>query len=142
MAIYNMASRLPVISMWQPWAQWVMLGWKTIETRLHDKFKSLEGKTIGIHAAMKWDHNAIKQARLFLGRNQIFMSYNIKNLGGHIICTADVKEHRLLTYADSKKALIDCEDTQRFGLILKGIESIKFIPIKGKQGIWYHEIDL
>lgn len=31
------------ISMWQPWAWWVMRGWKTIETRTHNRFKGLAG---------------------------------------------------------------------------------------------------
>lgn len=40
----------PVITLYQPWATWIMRGWKTIETRTHNRFACLDHKTILIHA--------------------------------------------------------------------------------------------
>lgn len=50
---------MKVITLWQPWATWVVLGWKTIETRLHPRFASLAGQVIGIHAGLKFDDLAM-----------------------------------------------------------------------------------
>jgi hypothetical protein len=40
--------RLPCITLWRPWSTWIADGRKTIETRTHDRFRSLVGKRIGI----------------------------------------------------------------------------------------------
>ena len=129
----------PVISMHGPWANWVALRWKTIETRTHQRLKSLVGKRIGIHVTVEWDDQAIKLARPYLSENQILASESFLKIGGAIICTAVVQTHRLLTAADSQAALIDCGSFRRYGLELVDVRSIEAIPILGKQGIWYHD---
>ncbi len=45
----------PVITLYQPWATWVVRGLKPTETRLHNRFQSLIGKRILIHAGMTMD---------------------------------------------------------------------------------------
>jgi hypothetical protein len=45
---------LLVITLKQPWATWVLWGWKIVETRLHNQFGSLMNKRIGIHAGLGW----------------------------------------------------------------------------------------
>lgn len=133
---------IPILTLWRPWANWVALGWKPIETRTHDKFRSLVGKRIGIHAGAKWDRFAIDEARAWLTREQYLQTNEFLNVGSAIISVATVVEHRKLTAEDSKGALIDCDPTnmQRFGLILQNVTTIDAIPIKGKQGIWYAEV--
>jgi len=134
----------PIISLWQPWAQWVALGWKQIETRTHSKFKGLVGKRIGIHAALRWDRDALALAQPFLTTEQLaatrFPPYGVlgalSDAPGKVICTAFVREHRALMLGDSKAALIECI-TPRYGLVLEDIQIIPFIPARGKQGIWY-----
>lgn len=134
---------LPVISLWNPWAIWVAKGWKTIETRTHSRFKSLIGKRIGIHAVVKWDKNALETAAPYLVLPRKQMTANWLKVGGSLIATAHVDDHRLLHGGDSVKALIDCWDTLRYGLILSDIQVLKeSIPMKGRQGIWYVEVDL
>lgn len=128
---------LPIISLWQPWAQWVSLGWKPIETRTHNRFAGLVGRRIGIHAAVKWDHNALALASNYLTPDQIQKTDLLMRIGGGaVICTAKVAGHRLLQKSDETGALIEC-GTKRFGLILEDIEIFTPIPAKGKQGIWY-----
>lgn len=135
--------KIPVISMWQPWCFFVLFQWKTIETRTHNRFKKLLGQTIGIHAALKWDYNWEKLAGEFLETWQINYIKRWEKITdiGEIICTAKIKETKLLTAIDSTNSLIDCSNTQRYGLILESINKINTsILIQGKQGIWYHKI--
>lgn len=132
--------KIPVITLWQPWATWVILGWKTIETRTHNRFKSLAGKTIYIHAAKKWDANAVSWALPWM-TPAMKEDYQYQDyLEGAIIGTAFVKEHIALTLPYSQKALISCDDRYaRFGLILRDIKAVLPIYVSGKQGIWSHE---
>lgn len=132
--------RTPVISLWRPWANWVALGWKPIESRTHQRFKSLVGRKIGIHATAGWDPEWSILAGQYLTEDQICSTGDFLQIGGAIICTAFVSEHRPLVAADSMKALIDCQNVERHGLILTNLESIEAIPCKGKQGIWYADI--
>lgn len=133
-----MGERMPIISLWMPWANWVALGWKPIETRLHDRFKGLLGKRIGIHATTKWDDKAMEMAAPYLTYEQFEQTKNFLRIGGAVICTAKVAGVRWLcnTPGDERRALIEC-NTKRFGLFLEDVESIEAIPAKGKQGIWY-----
>lgn len=132
-------ARIPVISMYGPWANWVGLGWKTIETRTHDRFKSLVGKRIGIHKAVKWDKDALRMASPYLNSIQHAASLDFLRIGGAICWTALVKDHRPLCSCDSQAALIECE-TKRYGLLLEDVQMIEVIPCKGKQGIWYYDV--
>jgi hypothetical protein len=132
--------RIPVISLWRPWANWVALEWKLIETRTHQRFKGLVGKRIGIHGSLKWDDGAIELATPWLSDKRAAMTRDFLKLGGAIICTAYAVNHRELDSLDNHQALIDCTHVTRYGLILRDIQSIEAIPCKGKQGIWYHEI--
>jgi hypothetical protein len=136
--------QIPVITLHQPWAQWVMLDWKTIETRTHPKFKSLEGKLIGIHAGQRWDPTACQAAAPFLSQAQLDYTRRARSSGswaemaGLIIATAQVTDHRLLIPYDSKAALIECF-TPRYGLVLTEICPTR-IKAQGKQGIWYYDL--
>lgn len=132
--------KLPIISLWQPWGQWVSLGWKPIETRTHARFKHLLGKRIGIHLALKWDKSAIETALPFLSEQQIRSTEGFLRIGGAVVCTAHVSEFRPLTRVDAKLALIECE-TPRFGLVLRDIERIESAPMKGRQGVWYADLE-
>ncbi len=131
---------MPCISLWQPWAQWIALGWKTIETRTHARFAGLEGRRIGIHAAAKWDKQAIDAARPYLTAAQLAETEVIGDATGLILRTAHVGSHALCSpHFDAPKALIEC-DTERWGLRLIEIQMVpKHAPIAGGQGIFYVE---
>ncbi|MEO8205996.1 MAG: hypothetical protein ABI615_07430 [Chthoniobacterales bacterium] len=130
---------MKTISLWQPWAQFVALGWKTIETRTHTRFNSLVGQRIAIQAAQKWDKLA-GAAGDYVATPARYMK--CLEIGGEypkyscsIVATAYVQEFRLLTPEDAPAAMIECH-TKRYGLILCDVEKI-FIPnIKGMQGIF------
>jgi hypothetical protein len=129
---------IPCITLWRPWANWVALGWKPIETRTHERFKSLVGKRIAIHAAQKWDNNAAVAANDYLDpvRHTGGDMLEYVKSAGLVLCTAFVKEHRRLTPEDAPRALIEC-DTTRFGLFLEDIQKVEPpFAAKGSQGIW------
>ena len=131
---------VPVISLWMPWANWIMLGWKKIETRTHTRFKSLVGKRIGIHATMKWDNYALLAASPWLTPQQIEHTNRFLKIGGAILGTVYVSEFRLLTANDSQASLINCDDVLRYGLVLEDVQICEAKSIPGKQGIWYAQI--
>jgi hypothetical protein len=132
---------LPVITLYQPWGTWVMRRWKPIETRTHDRFKSLKGKTILIHAGMKTDDCDLTIKNPYLTWEQIIKDPD-EIVNGYILGSAFVYDFKLLDSSHSKDALIDCGNTTRYGLFLKDV--VKFdepIPVKGEMGIWYYDLD-
>jgi hypothetical protein len=132
-----MSKELDCITLWAPWANWVSLRWKTIETRTHSRFAGLVGKRIGIHAGLFWDATAIAQALPYLSPERIELSKAFPRVGGNVLCTAMVSEQRWLTAEDSPAALIDCGSVRRHGLFLTDIRSLPACEetyVKGRQG--------
>lgn len=126
---------LPVITLYQPWATWIMRGWKTIETRTHNRFGCLLGKHILIHAGMNTDADAINNP--YLTKEQLLYEPD-EVVNGFLLGKVFVKSFGKLSSIHSQKALIDCGNTERFGLYLSEIEKFKDpIPVKGEMGIWY-----
>lgn len=131
---------MPCITLWQPWASWIAHGWKTIETRQHDRLRCLLGKQIGIHAAERYDYSATDMASRWkpieeLCRTEPHAQYTF----GKLVATAYVADFRLVTAEDSKAALYDCSAGNRWGLILEGIEHLRPYKLaRGRQGIWYY----
>src|SRR5689334_13020773 len=83
----------PVITLYQPWATWIMRGWKTIETRTHNKFSRLEGKRILIHAGLTTDADAINNP--YLTKQQL--SFNPDEMiNGVILGSVFVNDFRRL----------------------------------------------
>jgi hypothetical protein len=141
---------MKIITLWQPWASFIAWGWKTIETRTHDRFKGLIGERIGIHAGLKWDKdwkelacpyeesylNVVQFSRTE-GLQKEFMK-NLPGTKGAILCTARVFDASWLSPHNSKSSLLKINDEhERFGLFLCDIKPIT-IPAKGKQGIWIY----
>lgn len=129
---------IPAISLWQPWAQWVALGWKPIETRTHRRFLPLLGKEICIHAARKWDMKALSIAKKYLTEHQVNQTILMDELEPSIVGTARVYYMGELDEHDSQYALCDCSVPGLWGLYLSAIKKFeKPIPCKGHQGIFY-----
>ncbi len=131
------AAALPTITLWQPWATWIMRGWKKIETRIHPRFECLNGKRIGIHAGLRVDDSPIVTHNPYLTREQIiFQPEDV--VCGFLLGSALVTGFRRLNDRDSNDALIDCGWKQaRWGLFLSDIRlAPKPIKIRGAQGIW------
>lgn len=130
-----MSNILPVITLYQPWATWIADELKLIETRTHNRFASLLGKRILIHAGQTTDKKALPNPYL-IGR-----TYS-KPINGVILCEVFVKAFGKLSAIHSEKAMIDCYTIERFGLYLKDIKKLpEPIPEKGEMGIWYYDLD-
>ncbi|MEO8589436.1 MAG: hypothetical protein ABI432_08720 [Flavobacteriales bacterium] len=130
--------KLQVITLWQPWATWIALGFKTIETRTHGRFASLSETRIGIHAGHHWDEEAYALARAYMTDAQIGITESYKNVRGALVATAFVTEHRELRATDSRASLLWVGgEPKRFGLVLENVERLDPpMPMQGKQGIW------
>jgi predicted transcriptional regulator len=129
----------PGISLWEPWASFVMRGWKTIETRTHDRFRSLEGRTIGVHATKKWDPDYLLKANAFMNADQFEAVKDIRRKHCQaILGTARVQTVRVLSPSDSFAAMYECASRIRFGLVLRDVKVFaRPVLCTGHQGIWY-----
>ncbi len=128
----------PVITLWQPWATWIMREWKTIETRTHDRFACLKGETILIHAGQTTDESAAKNP--YLTKHQLLHKPE-EVINGFILGSVEVWDFAELKDTAAKMALIECR-TKRYGLFLENVVSFhEPIPAKGGMGIWYFDLD-
>lgn len=136
-----MSNIFSVITLYQPWATWIMRRWKLIETRTHDRFVSLKGKTILIHAGLRTDDSDAVLKNPYLTREQLLHNPD-EVINGHILGQVHVYDFSKLSRTHSKDALIDCGSVERFGLFLDSIKKFdKPIPVKGEMGIWYFDLD-
>ena len=134
------------LTLWQPWATFIALGMKTIETRTHDRYSWLVGKRLAIHAGKRWDRTGIPRARAVLRRPEAAaplppgMTWeNLERVAraqaGHVICTAKVMAHKRCRAHDAFAALCDCEGD--YGLVLDELRTLDHaVPAKGHRGVW------
>lgn len=121
----------PVITLYQPWATWIMREWKTIETRTHNKFACLNAKRILIHAGLTTDGSNFTVCNPYLTKEQILYEPD-EIINGVILGSVFVYGVGNLNGSHSKAALIDCGETERFGLLLSSVNKFKEpIPEKG-----------
>ena len=142
---------MKIITLWQPWASFIVWGWKTIETREHSKFSGLCYQTVGIHAGKAWDKKWEELAGKYLNEEQVYNTKQLEqrfyerkesDVRGSILCFVDVYRVGWLLQKHSDEVLIDC-DLNRFGLFLNNLKTIKpVIPDKDSkchQGIWKYD---
>lgn len=130
---------IPVITLYQPWATFIMLGWKTIETRTHDRLKSLLGKTIGIHAGKHYDKNHGAEQWMSAEQKERFKEIEFQT--GAFLGTVKVDSFSVLDKCNSESALIDCEQTERHGLFLSNPKPSIPVIVNGSMGIWYYDTE-
>ena len=135
---------MKVITIHNPWAYWISLGIKKIETRIHNKFKNLINQRIAIHASKAFDTQALSLAENFVSAEYLKFDEHIESMHyGAIVCTAFVADHRLLTTDDSREACFHCRDNQYYGLILESVKMLeKPYFCKGYQGQWNIDANL
>lgn len=131
---------IPVITLKQPWASWVMKGWKTKESRIHPRFQKLVGLRHGIHAAKGYDKSDYVLKNPYLTQEQISESLNFPT--GVILGSVKSTEFLQLTEAHEKDALIECRSITRYGLTLtNAYEWDEKVAINGELSIWYFDLD-
>jgi len=140
---------MKAITLWQPWATWIAWGWKTIETRRHNRLASLVGQRIAIHAGKRWHEEAFEIAQRWLSADREIDTRLIRrfshgdnpglapaNMTG-IVCTGLVLAAGIVGAGDSEAAMCDCSGNDLFGLVLDEIRAFDTpIPATGHQGIW------
>lgn len=138
---------MKAISLHEPWASCIMWGWKTIETRLHQKLKSLVNQKIIIHVTKNKsfikDADTILEIMGYLGTKQkdefarYLNSDHFEKTFGRLIGTVEVIDFARLNKNNSKDALIDCRYENRYGLFLRYPKLfINPALYKGSQGIF------
>ena len=144
----------PIITLIQPWASWVTMGWKTGETRTSGRLlKQLEEKYFFIHAGKAWDPLAIDAARPWLHPDKIAQTEEeFFGVRGHILAMALGGKMRPMAKEDEPLALIGAtylpspEDARivgpaplvRWFLPLDRVDPLeKPMPVRGQQGVWY-----
>lgn len=128
-----------VITLHQPWAMYVSLGWKTIETRRHGRFRSLVGQRIGIHASKTFDEVGYALSEGYLNMRDLRLDEG-PWLMGAIICTAYVREMRKLYGELSEYAL--CRTDGLYGYFLEDVRQlVRPTFVRGKQGIWNYDLE-
>jgi hypothetical protein len=140
---------MKAISLHQPWATWVALGWKTIETRMHARFKGLVGQRIAIHAAQfvnaaEMRTNPYQPARAF--DPDMGLIGRIKACRGMIVCIGTVTHaywFDAYAYAEAPGAYEElCEKAMtsvagKFLLFLEDIRPLLYpVLFHGRQGIF------
>lgn len=132
---------LPCITLYQPWATWIMRGWKTIETRTHNRFESLIDKTILIHAGQTTDTSDLTLKNPYLTKEEI--SHNpFEMVNGAILGSVYIGACGWLCgdEFENESALIDTN--KRYGLFLKDVKIFdEPLYVKGQMGIWYYDLD-
>ena len=138
---------MKAITLRQPWAMFVSMGWKTIETRFHQRFQCLKGQRIVIHSGKKFDISGFRYDYCPSKMRRFLQNYDIKNFagrwyGGKIVCTAMVTDARWAPNVDfqereqwNRKAI--CDVAGKFCLFLDDIRQIvNRIKVQGRQGIF------
>ncbi len=135
---------MKAITLWQPWATFVEVGWKSIEIRTHQRLKGLIGQRVAIHAAKKIDTNCLLNRFIpYMDSIQrLNLWKHVDRCRGHIICTATVADARWAPNVDfvereewNGKAM--CEVAGKFCLFLENIKPLKNrVPFRGRQGIF------
>ena len=137
---------MKAITLWQPHASWIAMGWKTIETRDHDRFRGLVGQRIAIHAGLFVDNRAMlsdgclsKITEVGRGAAHNYVSIVLSHRG-RIVCTALVtraewapsKDQRLMAHNEWDR-LAMCDTTDKYCLFLNDIQAlVNYTRIKGR----------
>lgn len=136
-----MSNIIPVITLKQPWASWVMERLKGTESRTHTNFKTLVGKPFGIHSAMGYDLSDYVLKNPYLTQEQIDASLSYPT--GVILGTVYGNKFFKLGVEHETEALIECRSIKRYGLrIIDPKPFEKPIPCKGELAIWYFDLDI
>ena len=140
--------RVQTITLYEPWATFIVYGWKTIETRYHDRFRSLSGRWIGIHASKRSPElygDILMASRFMCGRDaadawNIFQEHGYRS--GEVVCVAKVGWANRLRGSEDEECHALCPTRGLFGLGLVDVRPLKQpVPVRGHQGVWHWEID-
>lgn len=135
--------RIPAITLRQPWASLIAGGLKTIETRTHDRFRSLVRFRVLIHAGRQHDQSACRTIKAVIGAGGL-LDWIHSHYGdgcvpqGVIVAVARVAELEILGVQAERQAL--CATCGLWGLRLEAIRRVSpAVPAVGRPGLWYFD---
>ena len=138
---------MKALSIWQPWADLISMGYKTIETRT---WPTRYRGALLICAARKtgWEvQEAIEQYQQYpglYGYDELLPSEYEPRLGV-AVATCTLADCRPMIDSDRKAALYQLEGGSvwgRYAWVLEDVEPISPFPIRGKQGLFDVEIPI
>lgn len=133
----ELVERVPVVSLWQPWAWLVVHGPKDVENRTWTLPKGMLGKVIHIHASLKEDTWAWTEAQSLCLRNgydPAQIPSAIKLQYGGIIGRVRVVEY--LPPAPSGEPRAPWHMPEQWGWRLAERTPVSFVPMRGYQRFW------
>jgi hypothetical protein len=132
--LFEQAEPLKAISLWQPWASAIPLGWKGVETR---HWQTTHRGEIAIHAAKRW---TVEQAEFAsveraLGRVPARLPF------GAIVALATLSDMRptdeLVLSVSAIERLYGNYAPGRFGWVLTNVRPLREpVGCVGRQSIW------
>ena len=132
---------MPAITIWAPWGSLIAHGFKSIETRSHDRFRSLQGHRIAIHQARRCANlREVLRVTRHVGASRAagwLVSNSIGCPTGAVVATAFVASVRWLDGSIEDNIAACCVTDGTFGLELDKVCALD-IPVytRGHQGIW------
>ena len=129
---------IPTITVRPPWSSWIAAGLKTIETRTHARFRSLEGRSIAIHSGKSFDTEArgIAAANVTPPVARLLSSMNYDSDRGKVVCLAHVAQAKYLSGSMDERFAALCDTLNLFGLFLDRVEYLPPTVARGRQGVW------
>jgi len=131
---------MKAISCHRPWAEWLILNWKKLETRRHNRLRSLVGSRLAIHATATWDPLWFEIAYPYLTPEQVdwtvqmWDAWQIGAQNGELLGTVMPVAHRRLTGVDEENRAALIWTGGKYGLFV--VDPIKLktpVPWRGKQ---------
>ncbi len=132
---------MKAITLWQPWATFIAARLKSIETRTHRNFFCLLHQRIAIHAGRSWDEDAEEWALSVCRpsmREEVSRAVRrARGQLGAVVCTAVVKDTRIIGGPPDEEAALTQIEENRYGLVLSEIRAFpEPVRVSGRQGIW------
>ena len=124
------------------------MGWKTVETRGHNRFTCLVGRRVAIHASKQWDPSSLDVAGEFLSPTQIAAHGQWASRwgtafgypAGQIVALATMIGVRECTHPELAAAAL-CWYEGRTGYVLSDIDPLpRGLRVEGSQGIFFVEL--
>jgi hypothetical protein len=136
--------KIPVLSIWQPWASLIANGLKTIETRTEPAPAELLGKRIAIHASVSDSKRHVYEwirSKYPTEMAQVLNGKEFEDLPrGQVLAFATLIETRKTDWRDWPKTMSPVEDF--WGWVLADIEILESpIPLNIEAGLTEAELD-
>ena len=131
------------LSLWQPWADLISMGLKTIETRTWST--TYRGPLL--ICAAKTNNQEVKEAISLYQSEGSDLPWETPPLGpdytprrGVAVALVDLVDCRRMVYEDRRQAVFAGDPTGRWGWVLDNVRPLDPFPIKGQRGLFHAKV--